>query len=121
MQNACEPVHIQLNPIDLKVLAINRTYKKMHRIDRNSRIFGSDSKSLFHEGKKIDLAETEVIETGFVIISALANTSGVVFVVLNLKTAPGKIISHNVILDIKDDYKSLNELQNKVDVRSYVR
>ncbi len=118
MQNACEPVHIQLNPIDLKVLAINRTYEKASGLVAEIDLFGLDSKSLFHEEKNINLSATEVKETSS-LAAALANIKGVHFVVLNLKNNVGKVISHNVYwLSNDGDYKSLNEMpKTKVDVK----
>jgi hypothetical protein len=110
MQNACEPVHIQFNPIDSKVLAINRTYKKIHGLTARVELFGIDSKSLFREEKSIDLAETDIKEVSS-LSAALAGTKGVVFVVLNLKNSTGKVISHNVYWTSSDNqYKSLSEL-----------
>ncbi len=106
MQNACEPIHIQLNPIDLKVSAINRTYKKSQGLIATVDIFGTDSKYIFHEEKNVDLAETDVKETSS-LASVLSSASGVNFVVLNLKSSSGKIISHNVYWLSKGDYKSL--------------
>ncbi len=109
MQNACEPVHIQLNPIDLKVSAINRSYKKSLGLTATVDIFGIDSKSIFHEEKNIDLAETDVKETNS-LAAVLSTANGVNFVVLNLKNSSGKIISHNVYWLSKGDYKSLNDM-----------
>ena len=109
MQNACEPVHIQLNPIDLKVSAVNRSYKKSIGLIATVDIFGIDSKSIFHEEKKVDLAETEVIETNS-LAAVLSTITGVNFVVLNLINSSGKIISHNVYWLSKGDYKSLNDI-----------
>jgi exo-1,4-beta-D-glucosaminidase len=109
MQNACEPVHIQFNPIDLKVSAINRTYKKSIGLIATVDIFGIDSKSVFHEEKNIDLAETDIKEISS-LSTVLSDASGVNFVVLNLKNNTGKIISHNVYWLSKGDYKSLNDL-----------
>ncbi len=111
MQNACEPVHIQLNPIDLKVSAINRTYKKSEGLTATADIFGIDSKLLFHEEKKLDLAETDVKETNS-LASVLSTASGVNFVVLNLKNSAGKVVSHNAYWLSKGDYKSLNDMQS---------
>jgi hypothetical protein len=109
MQNACEPIHIQLNPVDLKVSAINRTYKKSMGLTATVDIFGMDSRSIFHEEKNVDLAETDVKETSS-LSAVLSNANGVNFVVLNLKNSAGKIISHNVYWLSKGDYKSLNDL-----------
>jgi hypothetical protein len=109
MQNACEPIHIQLNPIDLKVSAINRTYKKSQGLTATADVFGMDSKSIFHEEKNVDLAETDVKEA-FSLASVLTNANSINFVVLNLKNSSGKIISHNVYWLSKGDYKSLNDM-----------
>ncbi len=111
MQNACEPVHIQLSLNDFKVLVINRTYQPLSGLIAQVELFNMDSKSLFHEEKNISLSATEVKETS-TISSVLANLKGVNFVVLNLKNNIGKVISHNVYWLSNDGvYKSLNELQ----------
>jgi hypothetical protein len=111
MQNACEPVHIQLNPSNLKVLSINRTYHTIPGLIAQVDIFGMDSRSIFHEEKNVILSNTEVKETAD-LSSALKGASGVNFVVLNLKNNTGKIISHNAYwLSNDGDYKSLQELQ----------
>jgi len=111
MQNACEPVHIQLNPSNLKVLSINRTYHTIPGLIAQVDIFGMDSRSIFHEEKNVILSNTEVKETAD-LSSALKGASGVNFVVLNLKNNTGKIISHNAYwLSNAGDYTSLQELQ----------
>jgi Beta-galactosidase/beta-glucuronidase len=118
MQNACEPVHIQLNLNNLKVLAINRTYHNYSGLVAQIDVFDLDSKSLFHEEKNISLTATDVKETTS-ISSVLAGTKGVNFVVLNLKNSTGKTISHNVYwLSSDGDNKSLQEMQkSKVDAK----
>ena len=119
MQNGCEPVHIQLNLNDLKVLVINRTFKKIPGLIAQVDLYSLDSKLLFHEEKSISLSETDVKETTS-LNSVLAGAQGVNFVILNLKNSTGKVISHNVYwLSGNGDYKSLNEmpvtgLQSKV-------
>jgi hypothetical protein len=117
MQNACEPIHIQYNPIDSKVLAINRSYKKIKGVKASVEIFDLDSKSLFREEKIIDLADTDVVEVSS-IASSMAATKGVAFVVLNLRNSTGGVISHNVYWISKDNqYKSLSDMpKSKVDV-----
>ena len=55
MQNAVEPVHIQLNLNNLDVLVINRTYKPMPDLVAQVDIFSPDSKSLFHNEKRVSL------------------------------------------------------------------
>jgi hypothetical protein len=111
MQNACEPIHIQLNLNDLKVLVINRTYKKIEGLTARIDILGLDSRSLFHEEKNISLSETDVRETS-TLSAELKEATGVRFVVLNLKNSIGNVISHNVYwLSNNGDYKALNDIQ----------
>ena len=84
MQNAVEPVHIQLNLNNLDVLVINRTYKPMPDLVAQVDIFSLDSKSLFHTEKRISLQATDV-QQAVSLSKALKGAQGVNFVVLNLK------------------------------------
>jgi len=119
MQNACEPVHIQLNLSDLKVLVLNRTYKPVPGLVAQVDLYGLDSRSLFHEEKSINLSGTDVKEATS-LSSALASAKGINFVVLNLKNSSGKVISHNVYwLSGDGNYKSMSEMQ-KTDVQAKV-
>jgi hypothetical protein len=120
MQNALEPVHIQFNPIDQKVLAINRTYHPFSGLIAETELFGLDAKLLFHEEKNISLSATDIKEITS-LSSVLAETKGVNFVVLNLKNSSGKIVSHNVYwLSNDGNCKSLNEMQKtNVDVKVF--
>jgi hypothetical protein len=114
MQNGCEPVHIQLNLSDFKVLVINRTYKQAAGLIAQVDLFNLDSKLLFHDEKVITLSATDVKEATS-LSSLLTGAQGINFVVLSLKSSSGKIISHNVYwLSASGDYKSLNELQTTV-------
>lgn len=111
MQNACEPVHIQLNPIDFKVLVLNRTYTPVPDLVAHVDIFNLDSKSLFHEEKNVTLSATEVKEASE-LSKVLANAKGVNFVVLNLKRSSGEVVSRNIYwLSDDDNYRSLNDMQ----------
>ena len=108
MQNACEPVHIQLNQSSKKVTVLNRTYKKVSGLSAQVNVYNLDSKSIFHENLNVSLDATDVKETSN-LEKILADTKGVVFVVLNLKNTSGKIISHNVYWISSDgDYKPMN-------------
>jgi len=110
MQNACEPIHIQLNLNDLKVLAINRTYRQVPGLIAQIDLFSLDSKSLFHEEKNISLSATDVKEASS-LSSVLKTIKGVNFVVLNLKNPTGRVISHNVYwLSNEGDFKSMNDM-----------
>jgi hypothetical protein len=110
MQNAIEPVHIQLNLNNLDVLVINRTYKPMPDLVAQVDIFSLDSKSLFHNEKKISLQGTDV-QPAVSLAKVLKGAQGVNFVVLNLKSNDGRIVSHNVYWLSKDeDFKTLNSM-----------
>jgi len=118
MQNACEPLHVQYNPVDKKVIAINRTYKSYRGLTASIDIFDMNSKLLSHEEKVINLSATEVVETGSA-APALSGSTGVSFIVLNLKNSAGKVVSHNVYWVSNDgDYKPIAEMpKTKVDVK----
>jgi len=110
MQNACEPVHIQLNALDYKVTVINRTYKSMPNLSVQADVYGTDSKLLFQQTNKLSLAASDVKEL-FSLSKVLAESKDVNFVVLNLKNALGKVISHNVYwLAADDNYTTLSAL-----------
>ena len=111
MQNACEPIHIQLNLNDLKVMVLNRTYKRADGLNARIDLFGLDSKSLFHEEKNISLSTSDIKEVSS-LSNVLAEAKGVDFVVLNLTDSNGRIISHNVYWLSKDeDFKQMNNMQ----------
>jgi exo-1,4-beta-D-glucosaminidase len=119
MQNACEPIHIQLNPSDFKVLALNRTYNKANNITARIELYGLDSRLLFHEEKNIGLSASDVKEVTS-LSAVLSEAKGVNFVVLNLYDNKGRAISHNVYWLSKDgDYKPMN-LMNKTSVEAKV-
>ena len=110
MQNACEPVHIQLNLSNLNVMVLNRTHQPVTGLTAMAEVFNLGAQSLFNESKSISLAATDVKETSS-LSKVLANAKGVSFVVLNLKDKAGKIVSHNVYwLSNDGDYKSLNDM-----------
>ncbi len=116
MQNACEPVHVQLNALDYNVTVLNRTYQSVSNLTVEADVFGIDSKPLFHQTAKVSLSVSDVKEI-FSLAKILADAKGVNFVVLNLKDANGKVISHNVYwLAADNNYSALNSMpQSKVE------
>jgi hypothetical protein len=119
MQNACEPVHIQLNTKDLNIEIINRTYNSLQGITAQVELFGTDSGSRFSKTELVNLSPTEVKE--YISLSAfLAKPGEVTFVVLNLKSADGKLLSHNIYwISGDNDCKALNSLpKTSVDVKA---
>jgi hypothetical protein len=110
MQNACEPIHIQLNLNNLDVLAINRTYHAAKDLKAQIEVFDLNTKSLFREEKICNLTGTDVKQISS-LAKVLENEKGVNFAVLNLKDGEGRIISHNVYWLSKDeDYTSMTAM-----------
>jgi beta-galactosidase/beta-glucuronidase len=110
MQNACEPVHIQLNVKDLNIEYINRTHSPVKSLISEIEIFDTGSKSLFKKSEKIDLPSAAAQEA--ISVSDILNASkGVSIVVLNLKDNSGKSVSHNVYwISPENNFKSLKDL-----------
>lgn len=110
MQNACEPLHIQLNLNDLKVTVLNRKYKPAPNLTARVEVFDFESKSVFSEEAYFSLGPSEVKVTES-LARIRENNRGILFVVLNLKDQGGRIISHNVYwLSSDGTYKELNNL-----------
>jgi hypothetical protein len=110
MQNAIEPVHIQLNLNSLDVLVINRTYKAVPDLVATVDIYSLDSKSLFHTEKNLSLVATDV-KQAVSLSKAFKGVKGANFVVLNLKNSSGNIVSHNVYWLSKDeDFTAFNSM-----------
>ncbi len=118
MQNACEPVHIQLNLINNKVTILNRTYKPEPGLDAQIDIYDMNSKLLFRELKKVSLGATEVKEITDV-AKKIAKTSGIIFISLTLKNSSGNIISKNIYWISNDNnYSKISDLaETQVNVR----
>ena len=111
MQNACEPVHIQLNLSNNKVTVLNRTYKEVPGLTAQVGVYSLDSKQLFNENVNVSLGPTDVREISSV-DNALKAAKGISFIVLNLKNSSGKILSHNVYWISGDgDYKPMNDME----------
>jgi hypothetical protein len=122
MQNACEQVHVQLNPVDYTVSVINRNFQPVSNLTVQADVFGIDSKPLFSQTAKISLSASDVKES-ISLNKIFAESKGVNFVVLNLKDGSGKIISHNVYwLAADNNYLPLNSMpQTQVDATVLVR
>lgn len=110
MQNACEPVHIQLNLNNKKVTVINRTYKPVKDMTASVEVFTPESVSLYRDEKKLSLDPSDVKEA-VSIESLLKKSEGILFVVLNLKDASGKTVSHNAYWLAPDkNFSAINDL-----------
>ena len=111
MQNSCEPVHIQLNPVNHKVMVINRTYKQVSGLKAVADVYSFDSKSVFHEVIDVSLGSTDIKETSS-LDQVLKDSGSITFVVLNLRNSEGKVVSHNVYwFSPGNEYKALEGMK----------
>jgi exo-1,4-beta-D-glucosaminidase len=111
MQNACEPLHVQLNLVNNRVMVINRRYKPAEDLSVTAEVFDIDSKPLFREEKKISLSESSVEEC-ISMDEQLSDRKELSFVILNLKNNAGKVISKNAYWISGDgNYTSLQGLE----------
>jgi Exo-beta-D-glucosaminidase Ig-fold domain/Glycosyl hydrolases family 2/Glycosyl hydrolases family 2, TIM barrel domain/Beta-galactosidase jelly roll domain len=111
MQNACEPVHVQLNLDDSMVAVINRTYHSQSDLTVHAQVLDMNGTSLYNETKKLSLDSTGAKEV-LPLSSVLKKTEGVVFVVLHLQNAQGKTISQNLYwMQSKHDFTSLSQMK----------
>ncbi|TFF30453.1 glycoside hydrolase family 2 protein [Mucilaginibacter psychrotolerans] len=112
MQSACEPLHIQYNYDNSSVAVINRMHKATGSLTATADVYDVDSKLI----KSIKVAHVGLAQTGVQEVvqlkDVLAGNKGMSFVVLNLKDAAGKVLSHNVYwLSATDDFNALNTLK----------
>jgi hypothetical protein len=111
MQNACEPVHIQFNPVSSKVMIINRTFKAQAGLKVSAEVFGIDSKSVFKDEVTLNMNPSDVKESTD-LSDVLEKVEGISFVILNIKNSAGQVISHNAYwLSKNTDYRGLNGME----------
>ena len=111
MQNACEPLHIQLNLDDSAAAVINRRHYATGGLSATASLYSLDGKlleALHAEHVKLDSAGTKEI---IPMKDALKNVKEFVFVLLNLKDAKGNVLSRNVYWSSAgNDYTALNNM-----------
>jgi len=113
MQNACEPLHIQLNLDDSAAAVINRIHHPTGKLVANVALYNLNSKLIQKQRAgniTIDSAGTkEVIP----LKDALKGIKEPVLVVLELNNTAGKIISRNSYwLSPGNDFTALNSLSD---------
>jgi hypothetical protein len=111
MQNACEPLHVQLNLSDYKVAVINRRYKPASGLNVKATLYDIDLKPVFNRTEGLSLFQSEVKEM-FSLAGEIEKTKGVTFVVLDLKDGSGKVVSNNTYwLSSDGDFKTMNDMR----------
>ena len=112
MQNACEPVHIQLNLDDSIVAVVNRTHHTTPALTANAQVFTMNGQKLFSQTANVSLS-TSGVKKLMPLAAVLKKATGVSFVVLDLKDAAGKPVSHNAYWLAPDtDYTALNKMDD---------
>jgi hypothetical protein len=110
MQNACEPVHIQLNYDDSSVAVVNRSYIPRPGLGWHVEIFGLDGKPFFKQSGKLN-SDTTSVKQVLTLNNILQKAQGISFVVLNLTDKQGNPVSHNVYwLSPDNDFHTLTEM-----------
>ncbi|HWB26592.1 MAG TPA: glycoside hydrolase family 2 TIM barrel-domain containing protein [Chitinophagaceae bacterium] len=111
MQRACEPVHVQLNLDDSAVAVINRTYAGKTSLTAETELFDINGMPLYKHSGNVSVAASGAKEV-FKLSGQLSKEGGLVFVVLRLKNAAGKTISHNEYwIEPKHNFTGLNGMK----------
>lgn len=110
MQNAVEPVHVQYDQDNASVTVVNRSYSREKNLVAEADVYNIHSKLIHNESKKVSI-DAESVKKVYSLSKVLAKTDGVSFVVLRLKDANGKVISHNSYwLSPDDNFTSMNAM-----------
>lgn len=111
MQNACEPVHVQLNLDDSMVAVVNRTFQRKPNLAVAVDVFDIDGKLLYNQSEKTSL-DTSDVKKVLSLSPVLAKAKGIVFVMLHIKDAKGNIVSRNTYwMQPHNDYSSLLKMK----------
>ncbi|MFN8240786.1 MAG: glycoside hydrolase family 2 TIM barrel-domain containing protein [Bacteroidales bacterium] len=110
MQNAIEPVHAQMNTLDLNVEYINRTYKACKGLKAEIQVFDINSTLLYSKTETFDIDGPSVKES-FSLKDVLGKNKGLSFVLLKLIDAKGNQVSRNTYWHTSDGiYTALNSM-----------
>jgi len=110
MQTACEPLHIQFNQDDSTVAVINRTFKGTGNLTAEATIYSTTSKVLYHHTEEVSLNATGTA-SAMPLKNQLQNIGDLAIIVLDLKNAAGKVISHNTYWTSPgNNYTGLNDM-----------
>lgn len=121
MQNACEPIHIQFNQDDSTIMVINRTLKSTGVLTAQADVYSVDSKSLYHHTSTVNLSSTGT-QSAMPLKTILADKKELCIIVLNLKDATGKVVSHNTYWTAPgNDYKALNNMSHTAVTTKVIR
>jgi Exo-beta-D-glucosaminidase Ig-fold domain/Glycosyl hydrolases family 2 len=111
IKRACEPLHVQMNPIDFSVSVVNCRAEPQPGLEVSASVFDIDAKPLWQRSLRLD-APANAFRESFA-ITGLTNLAPFVFVKLQLKDAAGQPVSNNFYWlpgQGAGDYKALQKL-----------
>ena len=110
MQNACEPVHIQMNYDDSSVVVVNRDFAGKTGLKSTVELFSMDGKPVYKNTQQLNV-NAESVKQVITLNQELQDKQGIYFLVLNLKDAKGYSVSHNVYwLSRRNDFNALKNM-----------
>jgi len=111
IKSACEPLHVQLSPLDSMVTVINNTYESRDNLTVRARVFDMAMKPRWEKQDKVGVEPTSYKD--LFAISEIRDLTPVYFVRLDLTDAHGATVSRNFYwLSVKSpaDFRPLGEL-----------
>jgi len=110
-KKACEPVHIQLDLSNGQVEVVNTTLQSLSNLSVTAMVYSLQNKLLLQQNGQLNAGEDNV-SPAFSINLSPPQSSGMVFVELQLKDSSGKLISRNFywLGETDTDYRQLNQL-----------
>jgi exo-1,4-beta-D-glucosaminidase len=111
IKRACQPLHVQMDPIDYAVSVINTRLEPQSRLEATARVFSLDAKLLWERTDKLEVPANTYREA--FCIDSLTDLAPFVFVKLELRNAAGRLISDNSYWlrgQGVSDYKALQTL-----------
>ncbi|MCH8686226.1 glycosyl hydrolase 2 galactose-binding domain-containing protein [Pedomonas mirosovicensis] len=111
-KKANEPLHVQLNLPDNKLVVLNTTLKDAPGLTVETRVLGLDNRELFRRTDKVDAAANRATDLPVVPLDGILARHGMALVSLKLTDASGRPVAENFYWRGKDTaaYRALNDL-----------
>ncbi|MHB8851745.1 MAG: glycosyl hydrolase 2 galactose-binding domain-containing protein [Ignavibacteriaceae bacterium] len=111
IQQACEPLHIQMNANDYKVSIINTYNKTFNNFRIKAIVYDFNLKEIWNREEDINIGEDRYVEAFN--IPRLQGITPIYFVKLELINKAGKIISSNLYWESSKEPLDFSELSNR--------
>jgi hypothetical protein len=111
-RKACEPIHVQMNQNDWRVMVINNTPQALNGLKVTTSIYNLDASRLYQHTDSLTAAPSAATDTGAVPFPA--NLSAVHLVKLELRDDRDRLLSENLywraLTEDEDNFTALNKL-----------